>query len=120
MTRSLNAPALSAPSARSRWAVSDHSKRREIRATIATLNTAESGYPANIHSIASTSLNKLVPWEGNVRKTGWEDGLGKFTALIAAHGDLQSFMVCKANRGKYSIIAGRRRYLALSALAQDR
>ncbi len=47
------------------------------------------------------------------------DGLGEFTASIAAHGVLQSLIVRKANRGKYSIIAGRRRYLALSALAQD-
>ena len=27
-------------------------------------------FPANSHSIASIPLNKLVPWDGNVRKTG--------------------------------------------------
>jgi ParB family chromosome partitioning protein len=87
-------------------------------AIIATLKTAEGGYPGNAHSIASIPLNKLIPWEGNVRKTCANDGLDELAANIAAHGVLQSLVVRKTHRGKYSIIAGRRRFLALSALAE--
>jgi len=88
-------------------------------AIIATLKAAENGYAGNAHSIASIPLSKLVPWDGNVRKTGASAGLEELTASIAAHGVLQSLVVRKANRGKYAIIAGRRRFLALSALAEQ-
>ena len=64
-------------------------------------------------------LSKLVAWDGNVRKTGATDGLEELKASIAAHGLLQSLVVRKAKRGKFSVIAGRRRFLALSALARD-
>jgi ParB family chromosome partitioning protein len=87
-------------------------------AIIATLKAAEHDVPANIHSIASIPLNKLLAWNGNVRKTGVEERLEELTASIAAHGVLQSLVVRKANRGKFAIIAGRRRYLALSSLAK--
>jgi ParB family chromosome partitioning protein len=87
-------------------------------AIIATLKSAENGYAGNAYSIASIPLNKLVPWDGNVRKTGANDGLEELIASIAANGLLQSLVVRKINRGKFSIIAGRRRFLALSALAE--
>ncbi len=87
-------------------------------AIIATLKAADNGYAGNAHSIASIPLDKLVPWDGNVRKTGASEGLEELTASIAANGLLQSLVVRKANRGKFSIIAGRRRFLALSALAE--
>jgi len=61
-------------------------------------------------------FNKLVPWEGNVRKTGAADGIAELALSIAAHGVLQSLVVRKAKGGKYLIIAGRRRYLALKSL----
>jgi ParB family chromosome partitioning protein len=64
-------------------------------------------------------LNKLVPWDGNVRKTGAAQGLDELQASIAAQGLLQSLVVKKTSRGKFAVIAGRRRYLALSALAGD-
>ena len=63
-------------------------------------------------------LNKLVPWDGNVRKTGVEDGLEELAASIAAHGVLQSLVVRKAQRGKYAVVAGQRRLLALQRLAK--
>jgi ParB family chromosome partitioning protein len=88
-------------------------------AIIATLRTVENDLPGNLHSIASIPLSKLVPWQGNVRKTGPEDGLEELVASIAALGVLQSLVVRKANRGKYAILAGRRRYLALSRLAKN-
>jgi ParB-like nuclease domain len=87
-------------------------------AIVATLNESENRHAPSAHSIASIPLNKLVPWDGNVRKTGAADGLEDLTANIAAHGVLQSLVVRKTNRGKFAIIAGRRRFLALSSLAE--
>jgi len=86
-------------------------------AIIATLKPTESTEPGNAYSIASIPLNKLVPWDGNVRKTGAADGLQELTANIQAHGVLQSLLVRKTSRGKFAIIDGRRRFLALSSLA---
>lgn len=85
---------------------------------IATLKPADNASAGNACSIASIPLSKLVPWDGNVRKTGASDGLEELTASIAAHGVLQSLVVRKTHRGKYAIVAGRRRFLALSALAE--
>ena len=65
-------------------------------------------------------LSKLVPWSGNVRKTRASDGVAELAASIAAHGLLQSLVVRKAARGKYAVVAGRRRYLALAQLTQSR
>jgi ParB family chromosome partitioning protein len=87
-------------------------------AIIATLRSAEDRHNAAANSIASIPLDKLIPWDGNVRKTNSTDGLDELIASVAAHGVLQSLVVRKANRGKYAIVAGRRRYLALCALAE--
>jgi ParB family transcriptional regulator, chromosome partitioning protein len=70
-------------------------------------------------NLAFIPLNKLVPWEGNVRKTGASDGIEALAANIAAYGLLQPLVVKKAGRGRFAIIAGRRRHLALSALAEE-
>lgn len=67
----------------------------------------------------SIALGKLEPWKGNVRKTGVKDGLEELTASIAAHGLLQSLVVREGANGKFAVIAGRRRLLALKALAKD-
>jgi ParB family chromosome partitioning protein len=63
-------------------------------------------------------FNKLVLWDGNVRKTGIESGLDELAASIAAHGLLNPLLVRKAAKGKFAIIAGQRRYLALRRLAE--
>ncbi|HEY1759426.1 MAG TPA: ParB/RepB/Spo0J family partition protein [Bryobacteraceae bacterium] len=68
--------------------------------------------------IGTIPLNKLIPWEGNVRKTGANEGIEELKASIAAHGVLQSLVVRKASRGKYAIVAGQRRYRALTSLAK--
>jgi ParB family chromosome partitioning protein len=68
-------------------------------------------------SHTSIPLNKLIAWDGNVRKTNPDHGLDELKASIFAHGLLQSLVVRKTSRGKFSVIAGRRRYLALSSLA---
>lgn len=63
-------------------------------------------------------LTKLVVWEGNVRKTGIETGLDELTASIAAHGLLNPLTVTQGAKGKFPVIAGQRRLLALKALAK--
>ena len=63
-------------------------------------------------------LNKLAAWPGNVRKTGADTGLAELSASIAAHGLLQSLVVRKHKKGKYAVVAGRRRLMALTALAE--
>ena len=64
-------------------------------------------------------LNKLAPWSGNVRKTGVRDGIDELAASIASHGLLQSLVVQTGKRGKYEVVAGQRRYLALQSLVKS-
>jgi ParB family transcriptional regulator, chromosome partitioning protein len=68
-------------------------------------------------NLIDITFNKLVLWDGNVRKTGIESGLDELAASIAAHGLLNPLLVRKAAKGKFAIIAGQRRYLALRRLA---
>jgi len=73
-----------------------------------------------LHSeIISIPLNKLVLGKDNVRKTGVSDGIGELKASIAAQGVLQSLVVKRAGKGKFSVIAGQRRWMALSSLAEE-
>lgn len=65
------------------------------------------------------SLKKLIAWDGNVRKTDSDKAISELAASIAAHGLLQSLVVRKDKRGKYAVIAGRRRFLALTLLAEN-
>lgn len=64
-------------------------------------------------------LSKLRAWEGNVRKTERDKGIDELAASIAAHGLLQSLVVRKDRRGKYAVVAGQRRLLALTLLADE-
>jgi ParB family chromosome partitioning protein len=64
-------------------------------------------------------LNKLLAWNGNVRTSGAEDGIGELAASISSVGLLQNLVVVKQPRGKYAVIAGRRRLLALSQLVAN-
>lgn len=74
------------------------------------------------HQSTTIALNKLVAWEGNVRKTNANEGIEELAASIAAHGLLQSLVVRPAGkgakRGKYAVVAGQRRLLALQSLAK--
>jgi ParB family transcriptional regulator, chromosome partitioning protein len=65
------------------------------------------------------ALNKLLAWQGNVRKTDPDKGIDELAASIAAHGLLQSLVVRKDKRGKYAVVAGQRRLLALKSLAES-
>ena len=67
----------------------------------------------------SIPLNKLLAWEGNVRKTDPGKGIDELAASIFAHGLLQSLVVRKDKRGKYAVVAGRRRLLALESLVES-
>jgi hypothetical protein len=62
------------------------------------------------------ALNKLLAWQGNVRKTDPDKAIDELAASIAAHGLLQSLVVRKDKRGKYAVVAGQRRLLALKSL----
>lgn len=64
-------------------------------------------------------LSKLVPWSGNVRRTGASDGIEELAASIAALGLLQSLVVQPAKKGKFRVVAGQRRLLALNKLVAD-
>jgi ParB-like nuclease domain len=68
--------------------------------------------------MTTIALNKLIPAKANVRRTGATDGIEELAASIAAHGLLTSLTVRKSARGKFAVIAGRRRYLALNLLAE--
>jgi ParB family chromosome partitioning protein len=64
-------------------------------------------------------LSKLLAWDGNVRTQTREAGIKELAASIASVGLLQSIVVQIAPKGKYSVVAGRRRLLALSLLMDD-
>lgn len=68
--------------------------------------------------IIHVPLNRLSLWDGNVRKTDISAGINELADSIASHGLLQSLVVRKGKRGKYDIVAGQRRFLALQSLAK--
>lgn len=88
-------------------------------AIIATLKPVEERHNSPAQSIVLIPLSKLVPWDGNVRRTNALEGIDELAASIEALGLLQSLVVRKASRGRFSVIAGRRRLAALSHLAEQ-
>ena len=64
-------------------------------------------------------LKKLLAWEENVRTTTADEGLQELTASIRSMGLLQSLVVKKAPRGKFAVVAGKRRLQALSQLSES-
>lgn len=64
-------------------------------------------------------LDNLIAWEGNVRKTGNDNSIEELAASIRAHGLLQPPVVRPAANGRYAVVAGKRRLLALRKLAID-
>lgn len=63
-------------------------------------------------------LNKLVVSDGNVRRTGAADGVEELAASILAHGLLQPLLVTAREDGRYGVIAGSRRLMALKLLSK--
>jgi len=65
-------------------------------------------------------LNKLVAAKANVRKTGAASGIEELAANIKALGLLQNLQVRETEDGKFEVVAGRRRLLALKLLAKQK
>jgi ParB family chromosome partitioning protein len=63
-------------------------------------------------------FKKLIAWEENVRTTVSDRSIEELAASIASVGLLQTLVVKKAPKGKYAVIAGKRRLKALSLLAE--
>ncbi|MGI4886075.1 MAG: ParB/RepB/Spo0J family partition protein [Janthinobacterium lividum] len=63
-------------------------------------------------------LDQLTAWEGNVRKTDPDAGIDALAASISVHGLLQSLVVKQEAENAFSVIAGRRRFMALTVLAE--
>jgi ParB family chromosome partitioning protein len=74
----------------------------------------------NTHEFETTDipLKKLLAWSENVRTTSADQGIDELAASIASVGLLQSLVVRKAPRGKFAVIAGKRRLQALSQLVE--
>jgi ParB family transcriptional regulator, chromosome partitioning protein len=64
-------------------------------------------------------LNKLMASDKNVRKTRGQ-AIEDLAASIQAHGLLHNLVVSKASKDKYQVIAGARRFAALTKLAKDK
>ncbi len=69
-------------------------------------------------------LSKLVPSDANVRRTARDAGIEELAASIAAHGLLQNLTVRPVldtegiESGKFEVVAGGRRFMALKLLAK--
>ena len=74
---------------------------------------------SNTTTSTSIALSKLLAWDGNVRKTESDKNIEELAASISAHGLLQSLVVRKDKRGRYAVVEGRRRLLALQSLAEN-
>jgi ParB family chromosome partitioning protein len=64
-------------------------------------------------------LKNLLVWDGNVRTTEPDKSIQELAASIEAVGLLHGLVVGPIQRGKYPVIAGKRRLLALSLLRQQ-
>lgn len=64
-------------------------------------------------------LSLLVPSHASVRRTGAVLSLDELAASIAAHGLLQNLQVRAGEDGKFRVVAGKRRLLALKRLAKS-
>jgi ParB family transcriptional regulator, chromosome partitioning protein len=63
-------------------------------------------------------MTKLVASDRNVRRTGAADGVEELAASILAHGLLQPLLVSSREDGRYHVIAGSRRLMALKLLSK--
>lgn len=71
-------------------------------------------------NIQMIPLNQLVPSQANVRKIGCKSGIEELAASIKAHGLLQNLQVRSGSKGKFEVVAGGRRLLALKWLAKQK
>src|SRR5271165_4398763 len=73
----------------------------------------------NQTEIVHIPLNKLTKSDRNVRKTGG-DSIAELAASIQAHGLLHNLIVTQTKNEKYKVIAGARRFAALTKLAKEK
>src|SRR5271167_1421484 len=71
-------------------------------------------------TIQMIPLNQLIPSQANVRKIGCKTGIEELAASIKAHGLLQNLQVRSCSKGKFEVVAGGRRLLALKWLAKQK
>lgn len=71
-----------------------------------------------LHELIEIPLNRLVRSDRNVRRTGADDGVEELAASILAHGLLQPLLVVPREDGRYGVVAGSRRLMALKLLAK--
>ncbi len=65
-------------------------------------------------------LNKLVAWDGNVRKTaGADTSLAELAASIASHGLINNLVVLPEKDGLHPVVAGGRRLAAHQLLVEQ-
>lgn len=63
-------------------------------------------------------LSKLTVAKSNVRRTGAADGVEELAASILVHGLLQPLLVVAREDGRYAVVAGSRRLMAMKLLAK--
>ncbi|WGF90997.1 ParB/RepB/Spo0J family partition protein [Marinivivus vitaminiproducens] len=68
--------------------------------------------------IEPIAIAKLVSSETNVRRVDREHGIEALAQSIAAHGLMSNLTVRKMKGGRYEVIAGHRRFLALTRLVE--
>jgi ParB family transcriptional regulator, chromosome partitioning protein len=73
----------------------------------------------NPTEIVQIPLNKLTKSDTNVRKTG-DKSIEDLAASIQAHGLLHNLVVTQTKNEKYKVIAGARRFAALTKLAKEK
>lgn len=73
---------------------------------------------AMIDDQATIPLDRLIPWQGNVRKSEPDSGLDQLAASIHAHGLLQGVIVYE-DGDLYKVVAGKRRLAALQLLQKQ-
>jgi ParB family chromosome partitioning protein len=71
-------------------------------------------------NIQQIPLNRLVPSNTNLRKTGTMTGIEELAASIRAHGLLQNLQVRAGDSGNFEVVAGMRRLAALKRLAKEK
>ena len=70
------------------------------------------------HNLQQIPLSQFVAWDGNVRNTGASDNIDELAASISTHGLLQPIVARNNDNGSFSVVAGRRRFLALQHLVK--
>jgi len=71
------------------------------------------------HAVEAIPLSRLVPSAANVRRVNATVGVSELADSIEAHGLIHNLTVRKAKKGKYEVVAGSRRLVALRLLAKE-